>query len=110
VHCAIELRCFHWIALNAPWLERWESTFWRYEMKVYTYSEARQRLARILDEARAGGEVRIKRRDGTEFSVRRVDRRGSPLDVSGVDTDVSREDIVAAIRESREREPNLGPA
>jgi hypothetical protein len=79
-------------------------------MKVYTYSEARQRLARILDEARDGGEVRIKRRDGSEYSVRRVDRKGSPLDVPGVDTDLSRDEIVAAIRESREREPWWDPA
>jgi len=34
-------------------------------MKVYTYSEAGQRLASLLDEARRAGEVRIRRRDGT---------------------------------------------
>ena len=34
-------------------------------MKVYTYSEARRWLARVLDEAREGGEIRIKRRDGS---------------------------------------------
>ncbi len=44
-------------------------------MKVYTYSEARQRLARVLDEARSGGEIRIKRRDGSEFAVRPVRAR-----------------------------------
>lgn len=79
-------------------------------MKVYTYSEARQRLAQILDEAREGGEVRIKRRDGSEFAVRRVDSRGSPLDVPGVDTGLSREEVVSAIRESREREPHWEPS
>lgn len=72
-------------------------------MKVYTYSEARQQLARLLDEARKGGEVRIKRRDGSEFAVRSVRSGGSPLDVPGVETGVTREDILAAIRESRER-------
>lgn len=71
-------------------------------MKVYTYSEARQRLARLLDEARKGREVRIKRRDGSEFAVRLVPSGGSPLDVPGVETDLTREDILAAIRESRE--------
>jgi hypothetical protein len=74
-------------------------------VKVYTYSEARQRLARILEEARKWGEVRIKRRDGSEFVVRPVSSRGSPLDVPGVDTGLTREDILAAIRESRERDP-----
>lgn len=77
-------------------------------MKVYTYSDARQRLARLLDEARDEGEVRIRRRDGTEFAVRPVIRRGSPLDVSGVRTDVARDEIVSAIRESRERPDGSG--
>ena len=78
-------------------------------MKVYTYSEARQRLARVLDEARTGGEVRIKRRDGSEFAVRPVAPGKSPLDVPGVDTGLERTDILAAIRESREREPSGRP-
>jgi prevent-host-death family protein len=73
-------------------------------MKVYTYSEARQRLARLLDEAREGGEIRIKRRDGSEFAVLPVRSGASPLDVPGIDTGLSREDIVAAVRESRERD------
>ena len=77
-------------------------------MKVYTYSEARQRLARLLDEAREGGEIRIKRRDGSEFAVKPIRSRRSPLDVPGVDTGVTAEDIVASVRESREREPSRG--
>jgi len=77
-------------------------------MKVYTYSEARRRLASLLDEARQDGEVRIKRRDGAEFEVRPVNERRSPLDVPGVDTSVTRDDILAAIRESRERDPAGG--
>lgn len=72
-------------------------------MKVYTYSEARRWLARVLDEAREGGEVRIRRRDGTEFSLRPVVRESSPLDVPGVETGVTRDEILEAIREGRER-------
>ena len=79
-------------------------------MKVYTYSEARQRFARVLDEARKEGEIRIKRRDGTELAIRPVPPRGSTLDVMGVDTDVGAEDILAAIREGRERDPGTGSA
>jgi antitoxin (DNA-binding transcriptional repressor) of toxin-antitoxin stability system len=79
-------------------------------MKVYTYTEARRWLARVLDEAREGGEIRIKRRDGSEFSLRPVPSTGSPLDVPGVDADVSIDDIIGAIREGRERDPNLGSA
>ncbi|HSW30370.1 MAG TPA: type II toxin-antitoxin system Phd/YefM family antitoxin [Longimicrobiales bacterium] len=78
-------------------------------MKVYTYSEARRRFARLLDEARSGGEIRIKRRDGSEYAVRPVAPGKSPLDVPGVDTGLKRADILAAIRESREREPR-GPS
>jgi antitoxin (DNA-binding transcriptional repressor) of toxin-antitoxin stability system len=77
-------------------------------MKVYTYSEARQRLARLLDEAREGGEIRIKRRDGAEFAVRPIHPNRSPLDVPGIDTDVTADDIIAAVRESRERDPSGG--
>mgnify|MGYP001580623737 CR=1 FL=1 len=72
-------------------------------MKVYTYSEARKRFARLLDEAREGGEVRIKRRDGSEFLVRPVRAGGSPLDVPGVESGLGRGEILAALRESRER-------
>jgi hypothetical protein len=54
--------------------------------------------------------VRIKRRDGSEHVVRAVDRKGSPLNVPGVDTDLSQEEILAAIRESREGEPHRGVA
>lgn len=72
-------------------------------MKVYTYSEARQKLSAVLDMAEADGEVRIKRRDGGEFVVRPAQRRGSPLDVEGVDTGVSATEIVEAVREVRER-------
>lgn len=64
----------------------------------------------MLDEAWEGGEVRIKRRDGSEFSLRPVSGTTSPLDVPGVDTDLSRDEIVAAIREGRERDPELGSA
>jgi antitoxin (DNA-binding transcriptional repressor) of toxin-antitoxin stability system len=70
-------------------------------MKVYKYSEARQRLARLLDEALAGGEVRIKRRDGSEFAVRPVPRGASPLNVPDVETITTRNDILSAIRELR---------
>jgi antitoxin (DNA-binding transcriptional repressor) of toxin-antitoxin stability system len=74
-------------------------------VKVYTYSEARQRLAQVLDEAKAGGDVRIKRQDGTEFSVRPVRRDRSPLDVVGVASRVTAADIISALRETRERGP-----
>ena len=79
-------------------------------MKVYTYSEARRWFARVLDEAREGGEIRIKRRDGSEFSLRPVSGTASPLDVDGVETGLRRKDIMGAIREGREGKPGRGSA
>lgn len=72
-------------------------------MNVYTFSEARQRLAAVLEEAQSKGAVRIKRRDGSEFEIAPVYRKASPLDVEGVSLNLSAEEIVAAIRETRAR-------
>lgn len=72
-------------------------------MKVYTYSQARQKLAKLLDEARREGEVQIKRRDGQTFIIKSVEENESPLDVPGVTTDVSLDELNEAVRESRER-------
>mgnify|MGYP002761318179 FL=1 len=72
-------------------------------MRVYTYSEARQNLADLLDQAGEEGEVRIRRRDGSEYVLRPLRLEGSPLDVPSVSTGVSAEEIVAAVRAGRER-------
>lgn len=73
-------------------------------MNVYTFSEARQKLATVLEEAQRKGAVRIKRRDGSEFEVALVRSRKSPLDVEGVDLGLSAEEIVSVVREMRERD------
>jgi hypothetical protein len=73
-------------------------------MNVYTFSEARQNLASVLEEAQRKGAVRIKRRDGSEFEIAPVRSRTSPLDVPGVDLGLSAEEIVSALRETRARE------
>lgn len=70
-------------------------------MKVYTYSEARQKFARVLEQARREGGVRIRRRDGQSFILRPEPETGSPLDVEGVDIDVTSDEIVAFVREGR---------
>jgi len=74
-------------------------------MNVYTYSEARQRLASLLEQAAREGEVRIKRRDGQVFVVRPEARKSSPLDVEGVDLGISTAEILQFIQEGRERRP-----
>ncbi len=71
-------------------------------MKVYTFSEARQQLAALLNQAGREGQVRIRRRDGQEFVVQpAAPSTGSPLDVPGLDLDLAAGDIVRLVRESR---------
>ena len=75
-------------------------------MRVFTYSEARQKLKDVLDIAREEGEVRIQRRNGETFSLTVVseqEQNKSPLDVGHVETSITREQIVSAIREGHER-------
>lgn len=72
-------------------------------MNVYTFSEARQKLASVLEEAQRKGAVRIKRRDGSEFEIAPVRSKASPLDVEGVDLGLSADEIVSVLRETRAR-------
>jgi antitoxin (DNA-binding transcriptional repressor) of toxin-antitoxin stability system len=72
-------------------------------VKTYKFSEARQNLAAVLDEAASAGEVRISRRDGRSFVIRPAKTKRSPLDVPGIGTRVSREEIVRTIRAGRRR-------
>ena len=73
-------------------------------MKAYTYSEARENFASVLEQAERDGSVEIRRRDGAVFRLQRAPKsKTSPLDVSGVELGVSTEEIVAAVREGRER-------
>lgn len=70
-------------------------------MKEFTYSEARQQLATLLEKARREGAVRIRRRDGQVFVLRPEQRTGSPLDVPSLKLRISRDDLLAAVREGR---------
>ena len=70
-------------------------------MKEFTYSEARQQLAALLDRARRDGAVRIRRRDGQVFVLRPEQSKGSPLDVPGLKLELSRDEIVDLVREGR---------
>ena len=72
-------------------------------MRIYTYSEARQNFASVLEMAQRDGAVRIRRKDGRSFLLRPESSETSPLDVEGVDLGVTGADIVEMIREARER-------
>jgi len=70
-------------------------------MKVFTYSEARQNLSKVLNIARKE-EVEIRRKDGTIFSlVSKQEKEASPFDVPGMKTKATTRDILKAVRESR---------
>ena len=69
-------------------------------MKVYTYSEARQKFSMVLDIARFE-DVIIKRRGGETFKVIFTKSPKSPFDVAGVKTKATTKDILNAINESR---------
>jgi prevent-host-death family protein len=70
-------------------------------MVVYTYSEARQNFASVLDKAVQEGEVRVKRRDGQVFVIRPVAPDESALDVEGIDLGLTAEEILEFIQEGR---------
>jgi len=72
-------------------------------MKTYTYSEARQRLAALLDQARREGKVQIRRQDGSTFVLQPVVSDRSPLDVPGVRSRLRHGELVELVREERER-------
>jgi len=72
-------------------------------MTVFTYSEARQKLASLLDRAKVEGEVRIRRKDGQVFVIKPLRESGSPLDVAGVNLDLTAAEIVEFVREGRRR-------
>ena len=70
-------------------------------MRVYTFSEARQRLAEVLDLARTE-DVVIERRGGESFVLSFKRPSKSPLDIPSVNRErVTTKDIVEAVRHSR---------
>jgi len=71
-------------------------------MRVYTYSEARQRLATLLEQSRREGQVQIRRRDGQLFVVRPAAGPRSPLDVPGVKAHLRPGELMSILEESRE--------
>lgn len=72
-------------------------------MRSYSYSETRQNLAAVLEQARCDGAVRIQRRDGQNFILAPEPVKASPLDIPGIvpATPVTREDLLLSIHEGR---------
>jgi uncharacterized protein (DUF362 family) len=72
-------------------------------VKTYSYSEARQRLATLLDQAGREGRVQIRRQDGSTFLLQPVTASRSPLDVPGVGSALRPGELVALVRAEREQ-------
>jgi antitoxin Phd len=71
-------------------------------MTTYTYSEARQNFSSVLEKAKKEGEVLIIRKDGSTFILRPFDKTKSPLDVKGVELNITSDEIIDILREIRE--------
>jgi hypothetical protein len=72
-------------------------------MQVYTYSEARQKLAAVLEQAESTGKVLIRRKDGRTFALIPDQTTSSPLDVPFIKTNITTKEIVDIVRKGRER-------
>jgi len=72
-------------------------------MQVYSYSEARQKLATVLKQAEHSGKIIIRRKDGRTFALTPETMATSPLDVPSIKAKIATNELVDIIREGRER-------
>lgn len=72
-------------------------------MNTYTYSEARQKLAALLEKAKNEGKVLITRKDGSVFELKALSKKRSPLEIKGINIKINREEIIDILKEVRER-------
>jgi antitoxin Phd len=63
-------------------------------MQVYTYSEARQKLAIVLEQAAKTGKVLIRRKDGQIFALVPEKAVSSPLDVPSIKANITTQELV----------------
>ena len=66
-------------------------------MQIYTYSEARQKLAFVLEQAEDTGKVLIRRKDGRTFALVPERNAASPLDVPSIKAKITTKEIVDII-------------
>ena len=69
-------------------------------MKVFLFSEARKKFAEVLNTARFE-KVIVRRRNGESFIITKNNEPESPFDIDSIQTNISTEDIILAVRESR---------
>ncbi|MCC7163117.1 MAG: hypothetical protein IT331_11525 [Anaerolineae bacterium] len=73
-------------------------------MIIYSFSEVRERLASFLAKALRDGQVKFQDANGQIFVLRPERQpKKSPFEVQSISLPITTDDILAAIRESRER-------
>jgi hypothetical protein len=77
---------------------------WRSKIQVYTYSEARQKLALVLEQAENTGKVLIRRKDERTFALVPEKIASSPLDVPSIKVNITTQEIVDCSRRKRKVE------
>ena len=72
------------------------------KLRLYTYAEANRDLSGILTIAQESGAVAIRGPDGRAYVLQPEPKlNSSPLDIPGIDLDITTEEIVQTIREMR---------
>ena len=72
-------------------------------MTVYSREEAEKKFSDMLNAAWTQGEVQIRSENGQFFTLRPLAPDASPLDVPGIKLNLTDAEIIAAVREGRER-------
>lgn len=72
-------------------------------MKEYSFTEARQNFASLLEEAKKDGAVCIKKKNGETYFLKPASNHRSPLHIASADLGLSATDIVNTVRAGRER-------
>lgn len=70
-------------------------------MHVYNFSEAKQNFSSIFEQAVLDGGVQIKGEDGQIFILAPIMAKKSPLDLKSVPLDLTADEIIGFIHESR---------
>ena len=72
------------------------------KLRLYTYAEANRDLSEVLTVAQEKGAVVIRGPDGRAYMLQpEPTLNSSPLDVPGIDLDITTEEIVQIVREMR---------
>ena len=74
---------------------------------IYTTSQVQKQLVELLQKALREGQIRFKSNDGQVFVIQPLPPaktlKASPLDVKSIKLPVTTNDILQAVRESRQR-------